>query len=150
MTVRLAPCGRARAGFVDAQGKPLANYWPVLSTLLARPGEPTDQIKLTFSDSLTSAEAVWVGHSDPKHTKDVHTDTRGDAEFPLLIPGAVYRLSRGGDAFRDFRVESGKELDLGKVVITDPVRGPKNPGERAVPKESLQPKRLPAEPPKKK
>src|SRR5205823_1752074 len=89
VTVRLQPCGQATARLVDAQGKPLAGYRPLL-WLLAPPGPHV--APATLDDALTSNlrrhDAVWAAYLDVGRYGDgPRSDAAGRVTLPTLIPG---------------------------------------------------------------
>jgi RNA polymerase sigma factor (sigma-70 family) len=135
ITVRLQPCGRAKARLVDPDGKPLARFnlcrWPFvdLLKLVLTPGadvfsrNPADQARL-------AADAVCMVYIDPEHYRsDLATDAEGRVALPTLIPGAPYRLSdystirvqdKGAQIRKEFTVKPGETLDLGDILIENP------------------------------
>jgi hypothetical protein len=126
VTVRLAPCGSARARLVDAKGKGQANYRPRVELLLrpgsnpaatAAPQPTTDRINLWTLDTIRHQPA----------RKGPATDAQGQLTLPDLIPGATYRLWPDGGKTREFTVRSGETLDLGELTAERP------PDPRAVP-----------------
>ncbi len=129
MTVRLQPCGQARARFVGPDGKPLANLvlWPYLE-LLMTPGA-TAGITVDTGENL-QADGVFLPNVDPRHYgRDLVTDADGRATVPALIPGAPYRIidwstrnveGKGVQLRKDFRVKPGETLDLGDILVESP------------------------------
>ena len=130
VTVRLEPCGAAKARLVDTHGRPVAGYRHMaLIRLVITPGpervsrDPEDMKRL-------SCEADSLFRIDPiNHFKPPVTDAQGRVAFPVLIPGATYRISDhsmmkgNGDGVklrRDFTVKSGETLDLGDILIEKP------------------------------
>jgi hypothetical protein len=71
-----------------------------------------------------------MAHLDPKRHWSLRTDNDGRVVFPGLIPGAPYRLRIQDDIFlkaedvdekeKAFLVQSGRQLDLGTVVVNRP------------------------------
>jgi RNA polymerase sigma factor (sigma-70 family) len=127
VTVRLQPCGRARARLVGPDGKPVAKESPWLE-IIATPGppessrEPNDWVAL-------SADAAVMAAVAPKHYRLMQyplTDTAGHVTLPALVPGALYRLSdrsdlgRGQRIRKEFTVKPGETLDLGDMLIEKP------------------------------
>jgi hypothetical protein len=116
VTVRLAPCGSAAARFVDDRGQPLAQYRPLLWTLLTpespvsprvleavRDGGVVNRLgsaafspdgkvlatarRLSAVDGpATFPHAVWVGAADPLHYGD---GPRTDAEGRVTLPALI-------------------------------------------------------------
>ncbi len=128
VTVVLKRCGSAKARFVDPQGKPLAHYRPLLWALMPGAGKKAEGVHLTFRDSdLLCRDAVWAGHVDRKNYGDgPATDDQGRVTFPALIPGVTYRIWHNG-AVKDFKAETGKDLDLPDIVIKEPNKAAKLP-----------------------
>jgi hypothetical protein len=153
ITVRLQPCGSARARFTDAQGKPLAGYRPSLWALLP-PTEPFSNIaelNWAFGNDRQAGDAVWRGHARLKHyDSGPVTDADGVVHFSGLIPGAMHRLvladpvadqranqppvppvelnEKLKGAVKDFLIEPGKSADLGDITVKQPKR-PMSPTE---------------------
>jgi protocatechuate 3,4-dioxygenase beta subunit len=148
LTVQLAACGSAKARFVDAKGKPKGKYQPTAWLML--PGAPAatpnhgyvwadvnndgkaDLIVANYAGTLRLWDAVsgfplydydrvLLGQADPLHYgKGFATDAKGKISFPVLIPGATYRIGQPTGTFKDFKVEAGKTLDLKTVTIQEP------------------------------
>jgi RNA polymerase sigma factor (sigma-70 family) len=133
LTVRLRPCGQARARFVRPDGTPIAKLgmFPYLQ-LLITPGthsffkpDPAEQAKL-------EADAAFMPNIDPSHYQQPNepvTDAEGCITLPDLIPGAWYRISdystredqnKGVQIRKDFTVKPGETLDLGDISIERP------------------------------
>jgi hypothetical protein len=132
VTVRLAACGQATARFVDAEGKPLANYRPLLFAMLP----PVHTPSLTElgpaplpANVFTSGHCeVWMGEADPKHYGDgPRTDAEGRLTLPNLVPGATYRISQFDGKAHDFTVEAGKTVQLPDICIAKPDQTAKLP-----------------------
>jgi hypothetical protein len=128
VTVRLQPCGTARARFVGPSGKPVAKIASHLE-IVGTPG-PHQWDQRPESKFQLSADAAAVINLDRKHYwNGPLTDADGRITLPDLIPGALYRLSdhstmnvedKGVQARRDFSVKSGETLDLGDIRIEKP------------------------------
>src|SRR5262249_13667873 len=113
VTVRLQRCGSAVARLVDENGKPVADARIFLEIPLT-PG-------VSFWGSLENegqevSDVASTSGFNPRH-RTLKTDAEGRVTLPGLIPGATHRLvahAPGGRyrVLRDFRVESGQELDL--------------------------------------
>jgi hypothetical protein len=128
-TVRLQPCGQARARFVGPDGKPVAKLvvWPY-SQILMTPGPSP----IGFVDRGTelAADAAYLPNVDPKHHRnDLATDAEGRITLPALIPGAPYRISdwstvnvqgKGYQLRKDFTVKPGETVDLGDILVEKP------------------------------
>jgi RNA polymerase sigma factor (sigma-70 family) len=128
-TVRLQPCGTARARLVDTKGQPVAGYRAqYLILMTVTPGafrenrDPADANRLfADTDYLTRIDSV-------NYLKDPVSDAQGRIEFTALIPGANYRVSnriQAGQASKpqlpkNFTVKPGETLDLGDIVIEKP------------------------------
>jgi hypothetical protein len=146
MPVKLAACGSIRARLVDVKGKPRASYQPQVWMLVPPEPFPVRNDLAAWSSSTTARDAIrmdgtarlkkevkpsprltyariWLGHADPLHYgKGFVTDAKGNITMPALIPGATYRILNVDGKAKDFKVESGKTLDAGKLVIQEPVR----------------------------
>ncbi len=126
VTVRLAPCGTARARFVNDKGKPLAGYRPLLSLLLP-PGPHTvpERLPDRAQRGMPQLHALAAERLDPRRYKGGPvTDAEGRVSLPGLIPGATYRLLLRGGKARDFTVRSGETLDLGELTAVRPPTPP--------------------------
>jgi hypothetical protein len=71
------------------------------------------------------AEGAFLSSLDRKGHENLHSDARGQITLPTLIPGATHSLyvmpmGRGQIYLKDFKVESGKTLDLGDLPIKQP------------------------------
>jgi RNA polymerase sigma factor (sigma-70 family) len=130
VTVRLAPCGTAKARLLNSQGKPAKNFPPmpnlVWLEVVVTPGRSLAsrfREKEATDKDTPYADELSLCFVDRKHYWDLRSDTEGRCTFPALIPGATYRIIgqglSGGTIFqKDFTVESGQMLDLGDVTIT--------------------------------
>jgi hypothetical protein len=137
VTVRLRPCGRARARFVGPDGKAVAKLGTLpYIELLMTPGSP-QHARGMMERSQLAADATFMVNVDPKHYPDARevgqprgpaTDSEGRITLPDLIPGALYRISdysivndpKGLQVRKDFTVKPGETLDLGDIVIEKP------------------------------
>ncbi len=113
VTVRLQPCGAAKARMVDASGKPIAGYRGsrLISMVVAPP-------YLFRHQEATLAAVDSINYADGPVS-----DALGWITFPALIPGAPYRLSNfkaGTQLYRDFTVKPGETIDLKDFVIEKP------------------------------
>jgi hypothetical protein len=109
MTVRLSPCGKATARFVNKEGQPMAKFQPLLY-FLVRP-----------KDKELSADQDFAANVDRLNHGSVFADAQGRCTFPALIPGATYRvLGYNLNSIRDFTVRPGEDLQLGDIVVTRP------------------------------
>jgi RNA polymerase sigma factor (sigma-70 family) len=67
---------------------------------------------------LSQVQTFGWPHADPLHySKGFQTDTKGNISLRVLIPGATYRIFDPDGNAKDFTVEPGKSLDLGKVTV---------------------------------
>jgi hypothetical protein len=115
--VRLAPCGSVKLRFVDAAGKPLANFTPWIQ-LVVTPG-PT--FSKALEDKMLAAEAISLAGPNGPDAHSPKTDAQGFVTYHGLIPGATYRVKNPlqGPQYavlRDFTVESGKTAEIEVVV----------------------------------
>jgi hypothetical protein len=119
VTVRLEPCGKATARYLDGRGKPLAgaHYSP---EIIITPGRPLNGMGRA-DGALAADEAAVVNLDRHNYWDKVKTDAQGRVTFPALIPGATYRVRRfEGDFWaphKEFVAQSGKTLDLGDVPV---------------------------------
>ena len=93
VTVRLEPCGSARARLVCPDGKPRkASAGTTLSRirLLLTPGAPRgdDDVSRLRADEGNLGEIDPINYEHPPAP-----DAEGRIVFPALVPGATYRLS---------------------------------------------------------
>ncbi len=126
--VTLAPCGQAKARFLDRDGKPVVNHIPNFE-YIATPGPPAFNRDKKQKGQL-SADAAWMINVDRKHYwNSPTTDAEGRITLPDLIPGALYRINdfstvndpaKGVQVRKDFTVKSGETLDLGDILIEKP------------------------------
>jgi hypothetical protein len=120
VTVRLEPCGTAKARLVDAGGKPVAGF---------RGGREIS-MTVTPANIFRYFEAALFIIDPINYPDGPVSDAMGRIELPALIPGAPYHLSTNGRTVsqhdKDFTVKPGEALDLGDVVIEKP-RGPTSP-----------------------
>jgi hypothetical protein len=129
LTVRLQPCGRAKARFVGPDGKPVArlNVMPYFH-LLMTPGA-TLRMSVDGGEQLEADEA-FLSNFDFKHYPNgPSTDADGRVTLPDLIPGASYRVGdwstvnvpeKGVQLRKDFTVKPGETLDLGDILVEKP------------------------------
>ncbi len=129
LTVRLQPCGRAKARFVGPDGKPAAIkqiyiYFQILMT----PGGPAVG-QIARGESI-AADGAFLPNVDRKHHPNgLAPDADGRITFDALIPGALYRISdwstvnvqdKGYQIRKDFTVKPGETLDLGDILVEKP------------------------------
>ena len=127
LTVRLGPCGRAKARFVGPDSKPIAKHQPTLE-FIATPG-PSQLSRSEEDQARLSADAALVANIDRKHYWNLpFTDPEGRFTMISLIPGAVYRITdfstvnenKGLQVRKDFTVKPGETVDLGDILIEKP------------------------------
>jgi RNA polymerase sigma factor (sigma-70 family) len=131
ITVRLVPCGQAKARFVRPDGKPIANIFPHLE-ILGSTGPPSRTRNAEAREKL-AADAANIVNLDRKHYwNGPRTDAEGRITLPDLIPGAAYRITdfstvndenKGEQIRKDFTVKPGEALDLGDILIEKPPEG---------------------------
>ena len=128
VTVRLEPCGAARARLVTADGKPIDHY-PArpLVWLVVTPGPMPQSIEK--DDGPLFAEEAATTELDPvNYGMDFQSDAEGRLTLPGLIPGATYRIEDRTPALgggvpvvrKEFTVQPGETRDLGDIVIAKP------------------------------
>ncbi len=128
VTIRLQPCGQARARFVGPDGKPVAKHRPHIE-FVATPG-PSRYSRNAQDQEALSADAEFMANVDRKHYWDGPlADAEGRVTLPDLIPGALYRIidfstvrdqDKGIQIRKDFTVKPGETLDLGDIRIEKP------------------------------
>ena len=128
VTVRLEPCGQAKARLVGPDGKPVVNVFPHFE-LLGTPG-PHEDSRTPEAEAQLAADAAYLPNLDRKHYWGGRfTDAEGRITLPDLIPGASYRISdystvnvenKGVQVRKDFTVKPGEILDLGDILIEKP------------------------------
>jgi protocatechuate 3,4-dioxygenase beta subunit/transposase-like protein len=112
LTVRLQPCGTARARLVNDRGQPLTEAYADAGIVLT-PGCPSHLKK-------EGQSLAGVAHLDPHRYKP---NAQGRVRLAALIPGAKLWLSvlqADGVLFavhKEFQVEPGKTTDLGDIVV---------------------------------
>jgi RNA polymerase sigma factor (sigma-70 family) len=128
VTVRLEPCGAARARLVDSSGKPVPGlrdgYGSHMTELVVTPG-PHILSQDEHDQRQLAADLAPVAQLDPVHYgRALISDGQGELTMPALIPGATYRIydtSMGQEAGprlrKEFTVKSGEKLDLGDILI---------------------------------
>ena len=124
VTVRLHPCGSARARFVDQKGKALANV-----RLLTDPMLGLEMVIRLSSyedrrDRANTFATTLVDNMDGGRYQTLKTDAQGQLTFPSLIPGATYRVMAGEGAWvtkKEFVAEAGKTVELAEITVMLPV-----------------------------
>jgi hypothetical protein len=115
-TVRLQPCGTARARLVDTGGKPIAGYGGSRGSRLV-------SMVVTAPHLFRHQESTLAVIDNINYGDGPVSDAQGRIAFPALIPGAPYRISNfkaGTQRFKDFTVKPGETVDLGDFVIDEP------------------------------
>jgi RNA polymerase sigma factor (sigma-70 family) len=128
LTIRLQPCGKARARFVGPDGKPVAKHRPHFE-FVATPG-PDQFSRDKKAKAELAADVAYMANVDRKHYwNGPLTDAEGRITLPSLIPGALYRITdfstvnddaKGPRIRKEFTVKPGETLDLGDIVIQKP------------------------------
>ncbi len=133
VTVRLEPCGSARAWLVDPEGKPIAKPERNLSILMVvTPGPvgyafPNDKT----SSELSADDAALIEVDPINYPTAPAPEASGRLTLPVLIPGATYRVidytmvvrgQVGPEIRKEFTVRPGQKLDLGDLRIAKPLR----------------------------
>jgi hypothetical protein len=131
LSVRLQPCGAARARLVDAAGSPVRHsrdsYASHMTMMVITPG-PHRSSQTDAERAGLAANQDFVTRIDPSHyPKGLVSDEQGQLALPALIPGATYRIYDntvgGGDdpqLRKEFTVKPGETIDLGDILIERP------------------------------
>jgi RNA polymerase sigma factor (sigma-70 family) len=126
ITVRLDPCGKAKARLVDPAGKPIAGHRdPYLIGMVVTPG-PSWLSRDQEDEGRLEADQDYLCRIDRINYLDGSiSDTHGTVTFPALIPGATYRIQDSSDEDgkqlrRTFTVKPDETLDLGDILIQKP------------------------------
>ena len=119
-TVKLSPCGEAKARFINPEGQPHVGFHPGLH-MVVTPGSHEHDFEAARRGELL-ADADFVSNIDrTNYRPGPQTDKQGSVTFPALIPGATYRLSTYEDGkpkiLKQFSVESGERLTLGDITV---------------------------------
>lgn len=121
--MRLAPCGTAKARFVDSEGKPIADLEPNLH-LVVTPGVAQFDRSAAARGRLAADEDFAANIDRKNQTPFPKTGADGVATFRALIPGAAYELWGGRNrelaVLKQFSAEAGKTFDLGDIVADRP------------------------------
>lgn len=135
-TVRLERCGSAVAQFVNTDGKPLANYIPLLNIVIT-PGASGTMEGFLGHDDQKVLEGDWLDVPFWKRSRfgrpmwfQPQTDAQGKVSFRALIPGATYRIRSNlvpkggwdeiadkGWPTRDFTVKPGEMLQILPEIV---------------------------------
>jgi hypothetical protein len=133
VTVRLEPCGSARAWLVDPEGKPIAKPERNLSIMMVvTPGPVGNSFPNDKTTAELSADEGGLNEVDPiNYATAPAPEANGRLTLPVLIPGATYRVidytmvvrgQVGPEIRKEFTVKPGQKLDLGDVRIAKPSR----------------------------
>jgi hypothetical protein len=129
ITVRLEPCGAARARFVDPEGTPATGRLPreISIRMVVTPGPPRsrapEQAGLLFADDAELNQVDSINYQN-----ELVADAEGRVTLPVLIPGATYRFVDYGvgrqavpEIRKEFTVKPGETLDVGDILVKKPV-----------------------------
>jgi RNA polymerase sigma factor (sigma-70 family) len=129
-TVRLEPCGAAKARFIDPRGKPVVGQLSrgMRLTMVVTPGPPSSTA--TDHAGQIAADEADINLLDRiNYNAEVASDAQGGITLPVLIPGATYRFidyttvdgrETGPQVRKEFTVKPGESVDLGDVLIGKP------------------------------
>jgi RNA polymerase sigma factor (sigma-70 family) len=128
VTVRLEPCGSARARLVNREGQPFVGQLPLeMLTMVVTTG-PAAPLANDKSGSLLAGEndLDWIDPINYQHP--LEADAAGIVSAPVLIPGAIYHFTdrtvrgqpSGPPVRREFSVKPGEALELGDILIEKP------------------------------
>jgi len=129
VTVRLEPCGAAKARVVDPDGKPVVGRLPRgIVEMVVTPGAVSSTAN--NQTGLVTADLAVLNLIDTvNYESELVSDAQGRLALPVLIPGATYRFvdytmavrgKTGPQLRKDFTVKPGEILDLGDIVIEKP------------------------------
>lgn len=130
ISVRLEPCGAARARFVDPDGKPatMALSRNLSISMVVAPGPPRGSA-VEKPGAFVALEAEVRQIDTVNYGVDLVSDAEGRLTLPALIPGATYRIvdytvARGvvPPVRKEFTVKPGQMLDLGDILVEKPPR----------------------------
>jgi RNA polymerase sigma factor (sigma-70 family) len=120
VTVRLEPCGRAVARFVDPAGKPLVGHRPLIDIAITPGAWQYDSEAWRKGQLLADSEHL-ANVDRQNYWNGPRTDADGRISFPALIPGVTYQIPtfRKGEAAlgREFVAASGKTFDAGTITF---------------------------------
>jgi hypothetical protein len=124
VTVRLLPCGTARARLVDRDGKPVAGYRGArLITIVVTPGPSA--LEPGRGGELRADEVAYAAVAPQHYGDSLVCGADGRIELPALIPGATYSVrattrDRRVPFRMDFTVRPGEAMDLGEITVEKP------------------------------
>ena len=118
-SIQLLPTGTVKAQFVTNDGKPKPNHRTGSPALILTPGAGKARL---LPDQPVAADSLRWSHV--AHLERIPSaDKNGIVDFDGLLPNGTYRFrdvgSSGWELHREFKVESGKTIDLGKVVLPE-------------------------------
>ncbi len=133
VTVRLEPCGSARAWLVDPEGKPITKLERNLSVrMVMTPGPVANYFPNEKTPGELAADEGQLETVDPiNYPTFPAPEANGRLTLPVLIPGALYRVvdftmyvrgQAGPELGKAFTVEPGQKLNLGDVRVARPSR----------------------------
>ena len=128
ITVRLEPCGSARARIVNPDGSPVAKPVRDLTiTMVITPGPAPNSFPSDKATAVLSADEGRLAELDPmNYAAAPAPDAEGRIMLPVLIPGATYRFTdyttfvrgqTGPEIRKEFTVKPGEKLILGDIRI---------------------------------
>ncbi len=130
LTVRLQPCGQAKARFLGPDGQPVAKKTPHFEIVVTPGPRLTMEDERTRDQAELTADSSLVVNVDRKNYGNLPgTDAEGRITLISLIPGALYRITdvspagddkKGIEIQKDFTVKPGETIDLGDIVIAKP------------------------------
>jgi hypothetical protein len=129
ITVRLEPCGTARARLVNPAGKPVSHFLSeYMASIELIPGPPRSNRSKADESKLNSVGDFLIRIDRLNYERDPTSDAEGRIIFPALIPGATYRIQdrtgritdSGIPSRKQFTVKPGETLDLGDILIGKP------------------------------
>jgi protocatechuate 3,4-dioxygenase beta subunit len=128
ITIRLEPCGAARARIVDPEGEPVAGHLPhgIKIMMVVSPGAPASAA--TLKAGLRFADELRLNSVDPiNHKAQMVCDAEGRLTVRALIPGATYRviddtagLEAAPQVRKEFTVKPDETIELGDILIQKP------------------------------
>jgi hypothetical protein len=130
VTVRLEPCGSARAWLVDSDGKPVTKpVRKLVITMVVTPGSASNNSSNDKAAGLLAADEGGLTEVDPINYATLAPDALGRIALPVLIPGATYRFidyttvvrgQVGPEIRKEFTIKPGQKLNLGDIRIAKP------------------------------
>ena len=129
ITVRLEPCGMAKARLVNLSGNPVAAYRAYVE-LVVTPG-PVSGGKMDVEGRLAADHGRISVIDQTNYRGNPVSDIQGRIALPALIPGATYRIidyttardEVGPQIRKEFSVKPGEDVELGDILIEKPQIG---------------------------